>query len=87
MKKHTKKGHWPKGRRRNEDSGNWSRIRLSLQSLLDNHYDPGRISARKLADDLGVSDRSVRRWLTGEDRPDTETQELIEGWIAERRRR
>ena len=78
---------WPKGERRNEDAGNWSRIRMSLQSLLDNHYERGWISSRKLADDLGVSDRSVRRWLAGDDRPDPETQEVIEQWIADRRGR
>ena len=78
---------WTKGERRNEDTGNWSRIRMSLQALIDNHYERGWTSARKLADDLGVSDRSVRRWLSGEDRPEPEVQELIETWVAARRRR
>jgi transcriptional regulator with XRE-family HTH domain len=81
------KGHWPKGKRRNADSGRWSRVRLSLQALLENHYSRGMVSARKLAEDLGVSDRSVRRWLSGEDRPDADTQEAVEQWVASRRPR
>jgi len=81
----TARGHWTKGKRRNADSGNWSRVRLLLQSLIDEHYEPGVVSARQLAADIGVSDRTVRRWLTGEDRPEPEMQAVVARWIVEKK--
>jgi len=78
-------GHWPKGKRRNTVAG-WSRTRLGLQRLLDNHYQRGVISIRALAADVGVSDRTVRRWLSGEDVPAAESAELVAAWVAEKRR-
>lgn len=82
------RGHWPAGKHRNPDAGNWSRIRLSLQALLDNHFGRlNRINVKAVADDLGVSDRSVRRWLSGVDRPSPESQALLATWIKEAKKR
>jgi DNA-binding XRE family transcriptional regulator len=79
------RGHWPAGKRRHPDAGTWSRTRLALTKFLDDHYDRryDGISQKQLARDLGVSDRTVRRWLKGEDRPDEETQAAIAQWLAE----
>lgn len=77
------KGHWPKGVRRNADAGGWSKTRLALQALLDRYHERERVSARQLASDLQVSDRTVRRWIAGEDRPDPEYQELIRAWVVD----
>lgn len=78
-----KRGHWPSGKRRNADKGDWTRIRLSLARLLQDHPRYGQISARALARDLSCSDRSVRRWITGVDRPSEDTQAAIQQWVAE----
>lgn len=80
-------GGWVRGKRRNADVGEWSRIRIGLVAMINNHYEPGRISARTLAQAVGVSDRTVRRWLAGEDRPAPEDQERCRTWAAEQRER
>lgn len=79
------RGHWPAGKRRNPDRGNWSRVRLSLRRFIEEHYCRGVISIRAVAADLGVDDRSVRKWLDGTSRPNEATQEAVEQWIADRR--
>lgn len=92
MKKRSKRedgrGHWPAGRHRNPDTGNWSEIRLQLQALLDNHYSIAkRIYVLACAEDIGVSERSVRRWLAGSHRPEPESQKKIASWIKLARKR
>lgn len=75
------KGHWPKGKRRNPDRGDWGIVLLSLTTLLDHHSEPGRISVRALGGVLGVSDRAVHKWLRGINRPDEGTQERVSTWV------
>ena len=77
------RGHWPKGKRRHEDKGDWSVLRRSLTQFLGTYYSRGEVSMRQLAADLNYSTRAVRRWLHGEDRPTIEVQEAIEQWLAE----
>lgn len=79
------RGHWPAGKRRNPDAGNWGRTRLAVRRFIDANYSPGSISYRALAADLGISDRSVRKWITGQSRPDPATQEAVEQWLIDRR--
>jgi LmbE family N-acetylglucosaminyl deacetylase len=57
----TVKGHWPKGKRRNHPRG-W----ITLVKRLD-HYIQERASAKAAARAIGVSDRTIHRWLAGED--------------------
>lgn len=75
------RGHWPKGKRRNPDSGQWSRTLLRLQKLLDNHWKRGVISQTALAQHLDVSPHTVRRWLDRVDRPCVEHQTAVKAWI------
>ena len=77
------RGGWVPGKRRHTDVGDWQRIRLRVVSLLNDHYEPGRVSVRALAAAIGVADRTVRRWLAGEDRPSPEDQERLRTWAAE----
>lgn len=77
------RGHWPKGKRRNGDAGQWSRLRLRLTRVINDQYQRGRISQCALALAIGVSERSVRRWLSGEDRPSVESQQAIATWLTE----
>lgn len=81
------RGHWPAGKRRNPDCGKWSRLRLTLSRFLDDRYEIGRITPRALATELGVSDRAVHRWLSGQHRPSEEYQLAIEQWLKEKRGR
>ena len=78
-------GGWPQGRRRNADSGKWSRTILALRALIEEHSFRGRISYQACALALGVDPKTVARWRDGIDRPPIETQELLTQWIAERR--
>lgn len=78
------RGHWPAGKRRNPDVVRWSRLRLRLCRLLDEHWQRGVISAAALADAVGVSRKTATNWLRGEDRPSPEHQQAIEAWVRER---
>lgn len=80
-------GHYPKGVRRNEDRGDWGITLLALQTLLDNYPRPGEISLGALADKIGVTKKSVSKWLKGINRPDPETQELVATWVRQMRGR
>lgn len=79
------KGHWTKGKRRNEDGGEWSRIILALKTLVEEHSFRGQISYRLCAIAVGVDPKTIGRWRDGVDRPPVETQELVARWIADRR--
>ena len=84
-KRHDKRGHWPAGKRRHADSGQWSRTRLTISALVNEHYSHGVRSMRALAVAVGVSDRAVRRWLSGEDRPSPQMQVMCQRWAIEQR--
>ena len=74
------KGHWPRGRRRNPSPGVLIiRLRRALR-----HIEPGRVSRRALADYLGVSVRTVCRWLAGIDWPSPAYHDIIRRWLDER---
>lgn len=77
------KGHWPKGKRRNADSGNWSAIRLRATNLIEQHWKRGSISITACAAALCVNQRSVARWLKGEDMPSLESQAAMDAWVKE----
>lgn len=79
------RGGWPTGKRRHADGGDWQRLRISLAAYLNDHWQLGVVSNPVIARFCGVTEKSVRRWLSGEDRPPPETQEVIRQWLAERR--
>lgn len=63
------KGHWPKGKRRNQLSrGALPKLRKLVRVLG---------SRRKVAAKLGVDWSTVGRWLTGTDHPSPENAEKI----------
>jgi hypothetical protein len=75
------RGHWPLGKRRNSvDPEQLAAALAALAVVLDTRYCRGLVSLRALADHLGVSDRSVRRWLSGEDYPPARVLRRIETW-------
>jgi DNA-binding transcriptional regulator YiaG len=78
-----KRGHWPAGKRRHAvDEPRRAAAMESLRTLLQTRRRRGEISARALADHLGVSDRTVRRWISGEDHPRARMLWRIERWAA-----
>lgn len=77
------RGGWPTGKRRHEDVGDWQRIRLRIVSLLNDRPEHGRVSVRAIARVMGVADRTLRRWLQGEDRPSPADQERLRAWCQE----
>ncbi len=58
------RGHWPAGKRRGDGP-----IPRRLRARMERAIEGGQISIRGIARHLGVSDRTVRRWLTGEHWP------------------
>jgi hypothetical protein len=78
-------GHWPKGKRRNADAGDWQVIRLGLQALLNDHGEPGVISLQVIGDAVGVDKKTVHKWLHGVNRPNEEAQGLLRAWLRQTR--
>ena len=81
------RGHWPKGKRRNDPSPEWPQMLKQLQRLLRtpsrNRGEKGlHRSRRGLANYLGVSERQVRRWLSKEDMPSTDRVGEIKQFIV-----
>lgn len=82
------KGHWPRGRRRHDPSSNWDVIRSRLWLLLDKRGTGSdrtlpasrRVSRHALAKRMRVSDRTVRRWLAGEDFPTARHAAAVDRW-------
>ncbi len=75
------RGHWTKGKRRNDPGDDWPAVLKRLARLLrtperrrnTDTEDRVRRSRHGLGDYLGVSERQVRRWLAGDDLPNAET--------------
>jgi DNA invertase Pin-like site-specific DNA recombinase len=63
------KGHWPKGRRKNDPRVSAGELRRVLRRFLRYKIQKG-LSYRALEEELGKSDRTLRRWIAGEDWPD-----------------
>jgi DNA invertase Pin-like site-specific DNA recombinase len=80
------KGGWPKGKRRNQDSGKWSRTLIAVKSLVEQHWTRGLISRQALAIAVNVDPRTVARWLNSTDRPSVEIQAVVVQWVKDRRK-
>lgn len=65
MRAPSTRGHWRRGRRRHTEQ-------TDIIGLLRDVIAMG-VSVRRCAAWLGVSDRTLRRWLAGEDHPDPRT--------------
>jgi hypothetical protein len=80
-----KRGHWPKGKRRNEPTPDWPKVRRRLERLLrtPSRSHSGEVSRSRcgLARFLRVSDRQVRRWLALDDMPSAETVARIAEFV------
>ena len=63
-----RRGHWPAGVRRNVPSEDIMDVLTTLHTIY---------SARQMAKIIGVHDRTVRRWLAGDDVPSITHQRII----------
>ena len=82
MIREDKRGHWPKGRRRHAlDPARHQRVMQQLRTLLESQAVRGKVSARVLAAHLGVSEATIRRWLSEVDLPPPATLRKIEAWV------
>lgn len=79
-----RRGHWPKGKRRSNISREY--LRVILRHLERTLEYPG-LSQRGLARHVGVSEKTVRRWLSEECWPSEEFLEALEDWIDQCRKR
>jgi len=74
---------WPAGRPRNTvDEERLAAVLESLAQALALAEQWRSVSVRGLAEHLGVSDTSVQRWLSGQNRPNAKTLRQIERWLA-----
>lgn len=74
------KGHWPKGKPRNEVRRHWAKTREAAHGLVTDHFKRGVCSIKVLAEYVGVSDRSVGRWLNQIDYPAPDHQDAVREW-------
>lgn len=80
----TARGHWPAGKRRNPPPP--AVLLEQVRTLLATRHTGTRpvrgvrVSACGLAAWCGVSDRAVRRWLSGEDCPPRDAVRRIRTW-------
>lgn len=86
------RGHWPRGKRRHAESD--TAITRAFLVVLrqffrdaDPHGGGGIVhpgSRRSAAQVVGVSDRTLRRWLSGEDLPPAHALKALRRWYAQR---
>lgn len=74
------RGHWPRGKRRNHDAGEWEQTRALLETILCDHHAPMIRSTPVLAAITGVSVSAVVRWIRGEAMPTAENQVTLRDW-------
>lgn len=77
------RGHWPAGKRRNKiDADLIGRVADVLRKRHTGTRPRGpKVSANGLASAIGVSGRTVRRWLGGEDVPSADHQRRLRRWL------
>ena len=83
------RGGWTPGKRRHADVGDWARLRTQLAAMLSNHYSRGTDGRNNVAvaAACGVGERSVRRWLSGEDWPSPAAQKAVKRWLAKQQKK
>jgi hypothetical protein len=72
---------WPKGKRRHPTDADVKQIMAELARYIESNRQAGT-SKRKMAQSLGVCDRTLRRWLDGEDWPPSEMLAYIAGFVT-----
>jgi len=78
------RGGWPTGKRRHP-MGTWPATLARLQVLLQQPR-RGVVSRNAIAKAVGVSEGTVRRWVSGEDVPSVEMQTAVRRWVAKHER-
>lgn len=73
------KGHWPKGKRRNEARG-WTMLRERLKLALKD-----RLGVREAARRIGVHERTIRKWRDAISYPDDENLAAIRSLLRQLR--
>ena len=77
------RGHWPRGQRRNDalPARKMAGLMRRVRRLVDR--DPADLTLTRvaIAEAVGVSERSVRRWLSGEDHPAATSLVKLQAWL------
>lgn len=69
-----------RGVRVNDPGPQWGHLKADLLNALREPV-RGVRSTRVLAEECGVSDRAVRRWLSGDDMPSAERVRIMRRWL------
>ena len=75
------RGGWPTGKRRHP-VGTWPDTLTRLWILLQQPR-RGVVSRNALAKSVGVSEGTVRRWVSGEDVPSVGMQGAVKRWVGQ----
>jgi len=78
------RGGWPVGKRRHP-VGTWPDTLARLRALLQQPR-RGVVSRNALAKAVGVSEGTVRRWVSGEDVPSVGMQGKVKRWVGKHER-
>ena len=74
------RGGWPVGKRRHP-VGTWTATLARLRALLTQPR-RGVVSRNALAKSVGVSEGTVRRWVSAEDIPSPGMQAAVKRWVG-----
>lgn len=74
------KGHWPAGKRRNVTDDAAQPVLAAVAEVLAKRRAHGTVSHRALAATLGVSHRTIARWLRREDNPPADMLRRLKRW-------
>lgn len=80
----TPKGHWPKGRHRNPDTGHWSQTLLLLEQLMAEHGQRYVCDWEMLCRAVGMYSKTLSQYRHGM-RPSPERQDAIRAWVMQMR--
>jgi transcriptional regulator with XRE-family HTH domain len=77
------RGHWPLGKKRNPKmpARLKTRIRKRITPIAGGAYPDDVHTVKSIARAIGVSDRTLRRWLAGEDNPSSDHVRRLEEWL------
>lgn len=85
-KKKPNRGHWPAGKRRHPKmpAKLKARINKAITPIAGGPVPEGTHTVKSIARDIGVSDRTLRRWLSGEDNPSPDHVARLEQWLDDK---
>ena len=79
------RGHWPKGKSRNDPTG-WEPLRVKLAAFIAANFAANIVSNARVAHAVGVTAATVGKWLRGVAVPSQHHQCQMRRWLTNAKR-